>query len=95
MIEQVALVWFKEGTTRDQIDGLQRAMAAIESPGKREYRFALDRGLQEGSAHAVVVATFDDEAAYRAYDANAEHDRVRQELARDIISRVERSHIES
>jgi hypothetical protein len=40
-------------------------------------------------SHAFV-AEFEDEAAYRAYDTDAEHNRIRRELLAPIAERIER-----
>ncbi len=89
MIQQVALVWFRPGTTKEQIEGLAKAMTELKTPGKGAYVFNLNAGLKNGTADAAVIATFDDEAAYRAYDTDPEHDRIRRDIARPIIDRVE------
>ena len=49
-----------------------------------------DAGLREGNLDLVIVVDLDDEAAYKAYDEDAEHNRIRRDLVAPIAERVER-----
>ncbi|MCW0216066.1 MAG: Dabb family protein [Pseudonocardia sp.] len=50
----------------------------------------LDLGLRDGNASFAITVDFPDEAAYRAYDIDAEHNRVRAELFAPICERIDR-----
>jgi hypothetical protein len=49
-----------------------------------------DLGLRAGNLGMGLVADFVDEAAFRAYDADPEHDRIRREMIAPVVSRLER-----
>ena len=49
-----------------------------------------DLGLRDGNASFVLTADFDDEDAYRVYDADPEHNRIRRELFVPISASIER-----
>src|SRR5579875_3927865 len=50
----------------------------------------MDAGLRDGNMDVAIVGDFEDEDAYRAYDADPEHNRIRRELLAPIAERVER-----
>lgn len=80
----------KDGTQAEQVDAVVRAMKAIHFDGCTRWELVRDLRLREGNVPYAFVAEFDDEAAYRTYDANAEHDRIRRELLAPIVERLER-----
>jgi hypothetical protein len=49
-------------------------------PSIRDYRCGPDEGVVAGNFDFAVVATFDDLEAWRAYDTDAEHQRIRTEM---------------
>jgi hypothetical protein len=49
-----------------------------------------DLGLRAGNADGLVVADFQDADAYRRYDADEEHNRIRRELLAPIVERIVR-----
>jgi hypothetical protein len=65
-------------------------MKAIRFDGCTRWELVRDLGLREGNMPYAFVAEFEDEAAYRAYDAHAEHNRIRRELLAPIVERLER-----
>ena len=80
----------KQGTRPDQIHAVESAMKAIRFAGCGRWEMVQDLGLREGNLPYAFVAEFEDEAAYRAYDTDAEHNRTRRELLAPIAERVER-----
>lgn len=90
MIRSVVLFDVKEGTRPDQIDAIVRAMKAIRFEGCRRWELVRDLRLREGNMPYAFVSEFDDAAAYRAYDTDAEHNRIRRELLAPIAEKVER-----
>jgi hypothetical protein len=49
-----------------------------------------DERLRDGGWDYAITADFVDEAAYRRYDADEEHNRIRRELLAPIVERVVR-----
>ena len=90
MIRSIALFRFKPGTSTEQIATIDAAMKGLRLKGMRSWAMLPDLGFREGNMQYIVVADFDDEAAYREYDADPEHNRVRRELLAPIAERVER-----
>jgi quinol monooxygenase YgiN len=90
MIRSVVLFSVKEGTRPEQLDAIVRAMKAIQFEGCLRWELMRDLRLREGNMPYAFVSEFDDEAAYRAYDTNAEHNRVRRELLAPIVQKLER-----
>ncbi len=80
----------KPDTRPEQLTAIERAMKAIRFAGCTHWEMARDLGIREGNLPYAFVAEFDDEAAYRAYDAHPEHDRIRRELIAPILERAER-----
>ncbi len=78
MIRHVSVFTFKEGTDAAEIT---RAVDHIRDsvPGPVAFTYGADAGLRAGNAGFAVCADFVDEASYRAWDANPEHERIRRE----------------
>ncbi len=74
----------------EQLQAIERAMKAIRFDGCRRWELVSDLGLREGNLTHAFISEFDDEDAYRAYDAHAEHNRLRRELLAPIVDRLER-----
>ena len=90
MIRHIVLVKFRPETTREQVEALIAAMRALEIRGARDYSIGTDLGLREGNMSYAGVFDFEDEEAWRAYDRDEEHNRIRRELLAPIAERVER-----
>lgn len=90
MIRSVVLFSVKDGTRPEQIDAIVRAMKAIRFEGCSRWELVRDLRLREGNMPYAFVSEFDDAAAYRAYDTDAEHNRIRRELLAPIAEKVER-----
>ena len=80
----------RQGTPPDQIHAVERAMKALRFEGCGRWEMVQDLGLREGNLPYAFVSEFEDEAAYRAYDTDAEHNRIRRELLAPIAERIER-----
>jgi hypothetical protein len=93
MIRHVILIKFRPETTREQVDALIAAMHALEMPGLRDFSVGADLGLREGNMSYAGVFDFEDEDAWRAYDRDEEHNRIRRELVAPIAERIERCQI--
>lgn len=81
MIRNVVLVQLRPDADRDHVTAIQAGFRALNCPGTVSYTLGDDLGLREGSWSFAIVADFEDEASYRAYDLDGEHNRLRGELA--------------
>lgn len=90
MIRNVVLFKPKPDTRPEQLSEIERAMKAIQFDGCTRWEMVKDLGLRDGNMPWAFVAEFNDVDSYRAYDANAEHDRIRRELLAPIVEKVER-----
>ncbi|MEX2045867.1 MAG: Dabb family protein [Chloroflexota bacterium] len=90
MIRNVVLFGVKEGTRPEQLDAIVRAMKAIRFEGCLRWELVRDLRLRDGNMPYAFVTEFVDEAAYRAYDAHAEHNRIRRELLAPVVEKIER-----
>ncbi len=90
MIRHVGLFILKPGTTAAQVEPWVSAIKAMTVPGLLNHTWGLDLGLREGNASMAAIFDFTDEAAYQAWDTDAEHNRIRRELMQPILERAER-----
>lgn len=90
MIRNVVLVRLRPGEWGAQVAELQRSLAALPCPGMTGFSMGGDAGLREGNMDLAIVSDFVDEHAYREYDADPEHNRLRRELLGPIAEHVER-----
>src|SRR3954447_121383 len=83
----VALFRWQPGATPAQIDAVTPALEALAATlsGVRSYTCGPSLGLSPTSYDYGVVAEFEDKAAWDAYMANGEHDRIRTELIAPIV----------
>ena len=91
MIRNVVLVKLKPDADKEAIASIQDGFRALGCPGTISYTLGDDLGMREGNWSYAIVADFEDEAAYRGYDADAEHNRLRAELSpyAEQIARVQ------
>jgi hypothetical protein len=91
MIRNVVLIELKPDADRDAIAAIQDGLRTLNCPGTVSYTLGDDLGFREGNWSFGIVADFTDDDAYRAYDADAEHNRLRELLSRHVarIARVQ------
>jgi hypothetical protein len=91
VIRNVVLAKLVDGYDPAEVEQIQQGLRALDCPGTVSYTIGTDAGLREGNWDFVIVADFVDEAAYREYDADAEHNRLRARLATfvDQIARAQ------
>jgi hypothetical protein len=65
----------QEGTIRPVLE----AIAALRTPGMLDCRTGTDERLRDATWDFAITVDLEDVAAYRAYDADPEHDRIRRE----------------
>lgn len=81
MIRNVVMVKLKNGHDPAWAADLRARFAALNCPGTLSYTVGPDIGLRDGNWSFAIVADFADVDAYRNYDADEEHNRLRAELA--------------
>ncbi len=91
MIRNVVMVKLRPDHDTEAVAALLPRFRALDLPGTLDYTIGMDLGLRAGGWSLAIVADFADEAAYRAYDADPEHNRLRAELAphAEQIARVQ------
>ena len=80
------MVKLRQGYEAAPVDEFISGMRALAVPGMRTLTAGPDAGLREGNWDLAVVADFEDAAAYRVYDADAEHNRLRAVLKNQVDS---------
>ena len=63
---------------------------ALEPDGCLDMRMGADAGLRDGNWSFCITADFSDEDAYRRYDLEDEHNRIRRELFAPICEEIVR-----
>jgi hypothetical protein len=81
MIRNVVMVKLKPAQDPAEVADIQRGLRDLNCPGTVSYAVGDDLGLREGNWSFAIVADFTDEDSYRAYDLDAEHNRIRARLA--------------
>lgn len=91
MIRNVVAVRLRPDHDPGRVAEIRAGLAALDLPGTLSYTIGPDLGLRDGGWSMAIVADFADEAAYRHYDADPEHNRLRAELAgyAEEIARVQ------
>jgi hypothetical protein len=91
VIRNVVLVRLKAGQDPKEIAEIQEALRSLNCTGTLSYTIGDDLGMREGNWSFAIVADFTDMDSYRAYDLDAEHNRVRARLApmAEQIARVQ------
>lgn len=94
MLRHIVLFQLTDSATVEQVDDIRAQLAALAFPGRTSFTMGADLGLRPGNFDLALVADFTDIDAYRAYDADPEHDRIRRELIAPIAARIERCQFE-
>ena len=90
MIRNVVLMKFKAGTTPEQVERLKNELQGMQIPGMLNVSTGSDAGLREDNMDLGLVIDLEDEDAYKIYDEDAEHNRIRRDLVKPIVERIER-----
>lgn len=91
MIRNVVVGRVQDGTDPDDVEEALQALRDLQVAGVTMRVVAgEDLGLREENASYVITGDFDDEDAYRIYDADEEHHRIRRELFAPISTSIER-----
>ncbi len=89
MIRSVAVFRLKDGVPREHISEILQALFSLDIEGA-VITGGADLGLREGNAHFAVVTDLIDEEAYRRYDEDPEHNRIRRELVNPLAESIDR-----
>jgi hypothetical protein len=91
MIRNVVVGRLKDGVTPEEIEPALQALRDLKVEGV-EFTLVggVDRGLREGNASYALTCDLVDDDAYRVYDADPEHNRIRQEMIAPFSALVER-----
>jgi hypothetical protein len=90
MIRNVVVGRVRPDVPRAQLEEALAAIAALEPEGCLDVRLGADAGLREGNWSFSITADFTDEDAYRRYDLEDEHNRIRRELFAPICEEIVR-----
>ncbi|MBB2992734.1 hypothetical protein FHR72_004238 [Mycolicibacterium iranicum] len=81
MIRNVVLAKLTTGYDAAEVAAIQEGLRNLDCPGTVRYTVGTDAGLRDGNWDFVIVADFEDVAAYRGYDEDAAHNELRARLA--------------
>lgn len=75
----------------EQVEAALQALRDLRVDGvELDLAAGRDLGLRAGNASYTITVDLVDEAAYRAYDLDGEHNRIRRELFAPISGSIER-----
>jgi Stress responsive A/B Barrel Domain len=91
MIRNVVVGRLKDGVPPEEIEPGLQALRDLQVEGV-EFRIVagVDLGLRDGNASYALTCDLVDEDAYRIYDGDPEHNRIRQEMIAPFSVVVER-----
>ena len=80
MIRNVVVGRLRPGTDPAAVRSALDAIVALPVEGLLDVRVGLDAGLRDDAWGFAITSDFLDADTYRAYDLDAEHNRIRREL---------------
>ena len=81
MIRSLVLVELKPTADLAVVAQVQEGFLALNCPGTLSYTLGDDLGMKDGNWSFGICVDFADEASYRGYDLDDEHNRLRAQLA--------------
>jgi hypothetical protein len=90
MIRNVVLGRLKDGVELSAVEPGLAAIAALAPDGILDCKVGTDLRLRDESWDFAITSDFADEASYRAYDLDEEHNQVRRELIAPHCAEVAR-----
>jgi len=92
MLRRVILIRLRPGVADRQVEALIAEAEALRtrSRGMLGLTIGRDPGLREGNMSLAAVTDFKDEDAWREFEADEEHDRLRPEVLPPLAERAER-----
>lgn len=94
MIRNVVLGQLQEGVQLAEVEPALAAVVGLHPEGLMDCRVGVDLRLRKQSWDFAITSDFVDEAAYRAYDEDAEHNRIRREMLDPICAQIIRVQID-
>jgi hypothetical protein len=91
MVRSIILVTLKPGATDEQVQTFIDALNAVQFEKRHNPICTRDLGLREGNADVVIMADFDDDAAYEEWMDFPPHADVRSNLLGPIADRRDRA----
>jgi hypothetical protein len=93
MIRNFAVLKLRSDAQPEQVDALIEALRRLRVMGMSGLILHRDATLRPGNCDVLLVCDLEDEEAYRRYDSDEEHNRIRRELLAPITERAERIQI--
>ena len=90
MIRNVVVGRVRAEVPRDRVEEALTAIRALRPQGGLDLRAGADAGLRPGNWSFSITADFVDEDAYRRYDLDEEHNRIRRDLFGPILEDIVR-----
>ncbi|MEJ5946648.1 Dabb family protein [Pseudokineococcus basanitobsidens] len=90
MVRNVVVGRLRAGVELSALEPGLTAIAALDPPGLVSLALGVDARLREELWDFAITSDFADEDAYRAYDADPEHGRVRRELFAPFCEQIAR-----
>ena len=94
MIRNVVVGRVRPGTDLSLVQDALDAIVALPVEGLLDVRVGLDAGLRPGAWSFAITSDFVDAEAYRVYDAEAEHNRIRREQFDPVCEEIARVQFE-
>ena len=92
MIRNVVVGRLRPDVPAEQVEAALQALRDLRVEGVTIRMVAgTDLGLREGNASYALTVDLDDEDAYRVYDLDEEHNRIRREMFAPISASIERT----
>ena len=93
MIRNIVVGRLRPGVERAEVGPALAAIAALRPPGLVDCHVGTDLRLRDESWDFAITSDFEDEAAYRGYDADEEHNRIRREMFAPLVAQIVRVQI--
>lgn len=90
MIRNVVVGRLRPGVPRQAVEQALAAIVDLQPDGCLDMQVGVDAGLRPGNWGFSITADFVDEDAYRRYDLEAVHNRVREQLFAPICETIAR-----
>jgi len=90
VITHVYVAKLKPGTPDEKVASWLEAIRGLVIDGMGEIRCGVDLGLRDGNDDVAITADFDDAEAWRRYDQDELHNRIRAEQAKPIVESQQR-----
>ena len=94
MIRNVVLGRLRPDTDPALIDQALAGIVALNIPGTVVARAGRDAGLRPGNWDYAITSDFEDEDAYRRYDQDESHNRLRREFFGPLSAEIARLQFE-